>query len=197
MNTATCSVDDCDRATKSRIATLCSKHHKRKWRHGDPTIVLNRPTDIDIQQWFWKQIDIGDPKLCWDWLKGADGRNYGSLRIGQKAYKAHRLAWEYTRGPIPNGLHVLHACDRPLCCNPSHLRLGNHQENMDDKEARGRGNQPRGADHHWAKLTEADVLEVRSLHGQGISKAAIARKYEVGFTTIKSIVDRKTWKHLP
>ena len=39
---------------------------------------------------------------------------------------------------IPAGLWVLHACDRPRCCNPLHLRLGTPKMNMADCVARGR-----------------------------------------------------------
>lgn len=51
---------------------------------------------------------------------------------------AHCLVWEYTYGPVPDGLHVLHRCDNPPCCNPEHLFLGTPLDNMRDKVAKGR-----------------------------------------------------------
>jgi hypothetical protein len=46
--------------------------------------------------------------------------------------------WEETRGPIPDGLHVLHRCDIPACVNIDHLFLGTHSDNMQDIVAKGR-----------------------------------------------------------
>ena len=57
---------------------------------------------------------------------------------GQKA-SVHRLAWEiHNCQPVPPGLHVLHSCDNPKCCNPSHLVLGTNVNNKHDMVAKNR-----------------------------------------------------------
>lgn len=96
---------------------------------------------------FWAKVDksAGDAG-CWlymgfrkwdgyGWLgrKALDGRSSGYIT-------AHRYAWILTNGEVPDGLHVLHQCDNPPCCNPAHMRLGTHQENMAEMRARGRNN---------------------------------------------------------
>jgi len=58
---------------------------------------------------------------------------------------AARAAWMIFKGPIPDGLQILHNCDNPPCVNPLHLRLGTNRENQDDIIAR--------KTHRFAKMT--------------------------------------------
>jgi len=51
---------------------------------------------------------------------------------------AHRLAWEEAKGPIPDGLFVLHRCDVRGCINVDHLFLGTAKDNTHDMMAKGR-----------------------------------------------------------
>lgn len=82
---------------------------------------------------------------CWEW-QGSCGRNgYGQFKAFGKMVSAHRFAYELYKGPIPDGLHILHSCDNKRCVNPDHLRAGTHAENM--AEASERGLMPSGPNH--------------------------------------------------
>ena len=77
---------------------------------------------------------------CWLWIGATNARGRGSVGLPgtRKTVTAHRLSYLLFRGPVPEGLHVCHICDMPLCVNPEHLVLGTHQDNMDQCKARGR-----------------------------------------------------------
>jgi IS30 family transposase len=53
-----------------------------------------------------------------------------------------------------------------------------------------------GINHGRAMLTEDDVRLIRTLHEEGLSYRVIARKFDVGKTTIEHIVTRQTWRHV-
>jgi hypothetical protein len=99
----------------------------------------NVPSDV------WKHIDKRGQNECWPWLL-TTRQGYGVFRIQCKYYKAHRVVYFAEFGGIelnaPSDkyapLFVLHKCNNPLCCNPSHLYLGGIWENMADKVAAGR-----------------------------------------------------------
>lgn len=92
---------------------------------------------IDPIPRFWSKVRKS--KGCWIWTAAASGvGDYGYFWSGSAMVRAHRFSWELHNGPIPEGLKVLHACDVPLCVNPSHLFLGTMQDNSDDMVQKGR-----------------------------------------------------------
>lgn len=147
---------------------------------------------------FWEKVEVGPADSCWCWEGGKNPLGYGKLNIRHVGWRlAHRVAWELTCGVIPDGLCVLHSCDNPPCCNPSHLRLGTRRDNSNDKVARHRQSYIRGEKCTNAKLTEKQVLEIRRVYATGgIKQIELARRLGVGKTLIGYIVNHKAWKHL-
>ena len=76
---------------------------------------------------------------CWRWIGPRDPLGYGRVSYWGKAGYTHHAAWILANGSIPEGKHVLHKCDNRGCINPKHLYIGTHQDNINDRELRGRG----------------------------------------------------------
>jgi len=143
---------------------------------------------------FEEKFTKGDPSECWLWRASKTSFGYGRFSFTHYHTKrAHRISWEFYRGPIPNGIHVLHKCDVRDCVNPDHLFLGTNQDNVNDRETKGRGNQRKGEKHHNTKLTEDQVYEIRASNER---TDALAKQYGVTPHTIWQIRMRRRWKSL-
>ena len=79
-------------------------------------------------------IPFYGPCLIWRHRLDADG--YGTLRLDSRTCKAHRVAYEMSRGSIPEGKFILHMCHRRSCIQPSHLYAGTRKKNADDRQTR-------------------------------------------------------------
>lgn len=98
---------------------------------------------------FWSKATRCGDDDCWEWQGRRDGQEYGRFDVHAVPQLAHRIAWELTHGPIPDGLCVLHHCDNPPCCNPAHLFLGARAVNNADMRQKGRQAQ---GDGHGSRL---------------------------------------------
>lgn len=108
---------------------------------------------------------------------------------------AHRLSYIAFIGPIPDGMCVLHRCDRPACINPEHLWLGTDADNMRDKCEKGRHRCGAGESHGMAKLTDADVSAIRSKYATGnILQRELAAEFGVAQSHVSMILAGKKRK---
>lgn len=129
---------------------------------------------------FWPKVDrSGGPEACWPYHR-LDTLGYGRFaKHGPYAY-AHRTVWQICKGPIPKDRDVLHRCDNRRCCNPRHLFLGTHQDNMLDMQRKERRRSNR--------LTAVQVREIRAMlptwkfgtgkevaHKYGVSEVVISK----------------------
>lgn len=149
---------------------------------------------------FWSKVDRGKADECWEWTAGRFKAGYGAFARTRElgpAY-AHRMAYELTYGPIPDGMDVCHTCDNPPCCNPAHHFLGTHGDNMADMSAKGRAAGARGERHRSARLTREQVMEARRrFTGARGEIIALARAYGVSDWAMSQALHGVTWRHVP
>lgn len=143
---------------------------------------------------FLSFFDSADVDACWEWTGPRTGKNYGIFHMRKQRFSAHRYSYELFNGPIPNGLHILHQCDNPPCVNPTHLHIGTHQQNMREAKERNRFRHNSGDKHHLAKLTAAQVAEIRSSNEP--AKEA-AERLGLHFSQIYRIRRGDQWKCEP
>jgi len=150
---------------------------------------------------FWSKVEVADTASCWEWKGARKIKGYGNVRIGGKFYIASRVAWELANFKIPDGYSVLHICDNPPCCNPSHLVLGTSQANYCDMLIKKRQafhkNKAVGTRNYNAKLDDEKIREIRRLYASGgYSQQNLAARYGVSQVCIGAIVRCETWKHV-
>jgi hypothetical protein len=148
------------------------------------------PKSVPAPERFWPKVVKSDG--CWLWTAGVV-KGYGQFWHNGHNQKAHRVAWQLAYGPIPDGLCVCHRCDTPLCVNPTHLFLGTNRENVADRQAKGRGNPPRGEAVRNAKITDADALAIRA---DKRLLREIATEYGVSQGQVSEIRNGKSWRHV-
>ncbi len=152
--------------------------------------ILDKMTPCDKER-FWSKVDIKSEEECWEWKDSLHRDGYGYLSVGGRTGKdlpAHRIAKTLSMGEeIIDGLLVMHSCDNPPCCNPSHLELGTNEDNLADMANKGRAATSFGnAKIDWDIV---DTIRQSSLTGKELSEQLSIPK-----SSISEIRNHKTWK---
>lgn len=134
---------------------------------------------------------------CWEFCGIRNGDGYGQIMIKNKYVGAHRISYELCIADIPKGMQVLHHCDNPPCCNPDHLFVGTHRDNMRDRDLKNRQARPKGILNGRSRLTTIDVKIIKFLLRQGkLSLNQLAREFKVCKSTIVHIKMGRQWSHV-
>lgn len=140
-------------------------------------------------QRFWGKVQKTNG--CWIWTGAKKSQGYGAFRFDGRTVRAHRFSFELHNGAVPSGKEIGHSCDNRACVNPHHLFICTHAENMRDMRQKGRS--LLGEKQHRHKLTEAEVMLIRSSPKTG---RALARQFGVGEATISFIKSGQRWGYM-
>ena len=144
---------------------------------------------------FWNNIEKASIELCWNWIGATDRKGYGKFFAvsngNHKLIQSHRISYFLHYGVDPGDSLVLHQCDNPSCCNPNHLRLGTHKENMKDMASRG---------HVFRSptLADNDIFMMRELWASNMfTQGEICRFYDLSRAAVCNAINGRTGKHVP
>jgi hypothetical protein len=127
------------------LSTLltCGSFNKRRAVRREDREPLSLGKDTVSR--FWAKVQRNSDENCWLWTAGKFPTGYGMFHVGRwpdgrvHTDYAHRVSYRIHNNEWPPvGLVVMHDCDEPACCNPSHLTLGTDADNLRDAVAKGR-----------------------------------------------------------
>jgi len=176
-----------------RVKGLCDKHYARLQRHGSTFDTKADPRDISLKQRIRRNIKK-DENGCWIWQKGLSVDGYGKLSIDGKKQSVHRIAYQEWIGPIPDGKEVCHTCDVRNCCNPKHLFVGTHKENIQDMHKKGRAHPIGGDENPRSTIKESDVMNVFFLLSLGLTVKEVSDKTEINGRVVSGIATLTSWR---
>lgn len=113
--------------------------------------------------------------------------------VRRKKIRVHHAVLEAFIGPRPAGMQCRHLNDEPTDNRVENLAWGTATENQADRRRNGR--MPLGERSGTAKLTEADVREIRARHPTETLRA-LAAEYGVSHTAIRRAFNGTKWGHL-
>jgi len=187
-----------------------SKHGKSRWlcqcSCGNKKVIIGEQLNykkskscgcghgLSLKQYIKNKIKvIEDGKWLWQGSLFRDG--YGQARWNGKTWTAHSLSYTAFKGEIPPNYVVCHKNDCRQDVNPENLFLGTHKENSEDMVKKERS--AKGSKVGTSKLKESQVKKIKKMIAEGVICNDIAKLYNVNFSTIARIRDRKTWRHVP
>lgn len=126
---------------------------------------------------------------CWFWKGYTTKHGYGTFHPKAGVTRtAHSIAYEIFKGPVTEGMDVMHSCDVRNCVNPDHLSLGTRTDNMRDAKAKGRT--ARGEGHGRHVLTAQEVLAIRNCGG---TQRLVARQFGISQSHVSDIRSGNKW----
>lgn len=137
---------------------------------------------------------------------GQPGRRYLGLslyedNVRSPVYVHHLVASAFLRQAEP-GEEINHIDGCKANNRPGNLEWNTHSQNAIHArdvlgiDMRRPETRPRGERAHTAKLTAAQVIEVRQRAARGDASEDLAAAFGVSYSTIRCVVRRLSWRHV-
>ena len=151
----------------------------------------------------WEKVDKKGIDECWPWIGQITEKGYGRARFNGGRYYAHRIIfWLQNPGLIELNApkidrdtsgFLLHKCDNPICCNPSHLFVGSQLDNIKDRDSKGRHADFAGDKNPNSKFDMEQVLEMREQNKNGKSAMLLSKEHNVSYSCMKRLLRGVTY----
>ena len=151
----------------------------------------------------WSKVDKRGEDECWEWKGYKNAEGYGRTWINEVGYYAHRVIFNLAYPNViklsapkdaeDNG-YILHTCDNPSCCNPKHLFVGTHSDNMADKVSKNRQKKFPSDSGPRCKLSISQAREARQLRKNGASVKDLAKQFGLSLPSMKTLLAGKSYK---
>jgi len=205
MSERSCSVPGCEKAPYGRLK-MCGRHDYCRRVYGDPTASGVRRAHGEVPRAL-EAAAVAETDECVI-LTGYKARP--NVQLNGTWMNAARAVWIIAEGD-PGDRYVLHSCNEGSgshgCINRRHLYLGDHDQNMRDRNEAGhipigRTDQV-GEDNGNATLTEESVREIRSRYVRGARREhpgsawALAAEFRVTRSAIYgALPGGRKWNHV-
>lgn len=160
---------------------------KRQQEYINKFIEEHLDCDKNLIYRFFTKVDIKEEDECWNWLESVDKDGYGRFSYYDRNLHSSKVSLIIHNGKIPKGIYALHKCDNRKCVNPKHLWLGSQQENLEDRDNKGRGNISN------FKINVDIATKIREDFLNGLNKRQLFKKYKISSRIIYSVVSNRTW----
>jgi hypothetical protein len=189
-----CSIAGCFKPHDAK--GFCKKHYYRWSKYGtfDPLPQTKLQQAVAFVN---DALTSGtDDCILWPTHLRMSDNGYGRVPHDGRTVGAHRLVCILAHGPEPFAkADAAHRCGVRRCVNPRHVRWATRTENHLDTVLHGTN--PRGERHGRAKLTEADVLEMRRMRRvSGATHDEIGRQFGVSTSTAHNAITGRRWGYL-
>ena len=188
-----CSISTCNQSAIAR--GFCSRHWQRWRKHGHPEV--SGRASVNGKLFIEKSLnELTDSCIIWPYNKDGNGYARGTIDGIERQISPYVCEKAHGLPPAPWPVYqAAHSCGQGHqgCINHRHLRWATAKENMDDQLIHG--TRVYGEKHKHAKLTEADVIEIRRLR-PGVPLKELATRYGVAISAISRIANGVRWGHI-